>query len=539
MKIITLSNFSAGFLSRFISTKLHGEIVDSEYGQYVQLMCINGSELYQTPHNAALLLLDYNNLLSSMRLDKVKSLLIELTECYFQYSNGNILIINNAYLKRGVTSVGDAVIYNSSKNTQADINLFLNQLSKQNKSICVFDMLSIYEEHGYYNLTDHNINLISDNPFSKLGLEMISSEIVDYVNAILGSKKKCLVLDFDNTLWGGIAGEDGLNVKIGDDRLGGVYLQFQKEIKKLKDKGVLLASCSKNNLEDAKKIFDSNPNMILKWDDFIIHKVNWERKDINVLEISDELNIGDDSLVFIDDSPTERLLVAKGTNAKVPEFPKDFDLIRMISEVDRKYFSTNVVTVEDTVKHQQYLGNIQRTNMSKKYSDISDFINSLEMKLFIKLNDKGDLERAFQLAQKTNQFNFTTNRYSKNEIQDLMNSSTADVLTCRVEDRFGDYGTTVLLVILREGLTWKIDNFLMSCRVLGKQVENAVLNWYLTNRYNGENLEAYYKPTKKNKQLENKYEELGFINLEKTSSCYIYQLESIRKFNLSVEVYYE
>jgi FkbH-like protein len=539
MKIITLSNFSAGFLSRFISTKLHGEIVDSKYGQYVQSMCIDGSELYQTPHNAALLLLDYNNLLSSMRLDKVKSLLIELTECYFQYSNGNILIINNAYLKRGVTSVGDAVIYNSSKNTQADINLFLNQLSKQNKSICVFDILSIYEEHGYHNLTDHHINLISDNPFSKLGLELVSAEIVDYINAILGSKKKCLVLDFDNTLWGGIAGEDGLNVKIGDDRLGSVYLQFQKEIKKLKDKGVLLASCSKNNLEDAKKIFDSNPNMILKWDDFIIHKVNWERKDINVLEISDELNIGDDSLVFIDDSPTERLLVAKGTNAKVPEFPKDFDLIRMISEVDRKYFSTNIVTVEDAEKQQQYMGNIQRTNMSKKYSDISDFINSLEMKLFIKLNNKSDLERAFQLAQKTNQFNFTTNRYSKNEIQDLMNSSTADVLTCRVEDRFGDYGTTVLLVILREDLTWKIDNFIMSCRVLGKQVENAVLNWYLTNRYNGENLEAYYKPTKKNKQLENKYEELGFINLEKTGSCYIYQLESIREFNLSVEVYYE
>jgi FkbH-like protein len=538
MKIVTLSNFSSGFLSRFIGKLLQGEIIDSDYDQYAQLISFKDSQLYQSHHDAALLLLDFNKLLFSINVEEIKAFLAELAKCYSEYSNGNILIINNAYLKRDVTVTKDTVIIANNKNIQENLNLFLAQLSKQNKSVCVFDILSVYEEHGYYNLTDHHVSLFSDNPFSKFGLKVISTEITDYVNAILSSRKKCLVLDFDNTLWGGIAGEDGPNVKVGGDRLGIMYMQFQKEIKKLKDKGVLLASCSKNNMEDAKKIFENSPNMILKWDDFIVHKVNWQRKDINILEIASELNIGDDSIVFIDDSAAERLLVSEGTNAHVPEFPSDLDLVRMISEIDRKCFSALTVTQEDAVKHRQYLDNIQRTSMSKKSRNISDFINSLEIKLFIKLNEMSDLDRAFQLAHKTNQFNFTTNRYSKNEMEDMMNSDAVDVLTCRVEDRFGDYGTTVLLIVLKEGLTWKIDSFLMSCRILGKQVENAVLNWYLTNRYSGEVLEAYYKPSEKNNQLENKYEELGFTEIERSASIVSYKLEIIKEFDLLVEVNY-
>ena len=539
MKIVSLSNFSSGFLTRFINKLLPGEIIDSEYDQYVQMISFKDSQLYQNEHDAALLLLDYGKLLISMNEEEVKALLTELAECYSENSNGKILIINNVFLKRDVTFTKDTVIASKNKIIQKDLNLFLAQLSTKNKCVCIFDILSVYEEHGYYNLTDHNVSLFSDNPFSKLGLETISAEITDYINAIFSSRKKCLVLDFDNTLWGGIAGEEGLNVKIGGDRMGSMYMQFQKEIKKLKEKGVLLASCSKNNLEDAKKIFDYSSNMILKWEDFIIHKVNWERKDVNILEIANELNIGDDSIVFIDDSASERLLVSEGTNVYVPEFPSDLDLVKMISEIDRKCFSSFIVTHEDSVKHSQYLDNIKRASSSKKFSNINDFINSLEIKLFIKLNDMSDLDRAFQLSQKTNQFNFTTNRYSKNEIEGMMLDPLVDVLTCRVEDRFGDYGTTVLLVIFKDDIAWKIDSFLMSCRVLGKQVENAVLNWYLTNCFNGKILEAFYKPTEKNKQLENKYEELGFIETNRSELCVNYKLDSIRKFDLSIEVKYE
>ena len=538
MKIVTLSNFSSDFLSRFIGKRLQGEIIDSGYDQYAQLISVKDSQLYQSHHDAALLVLDFSKLLVSMNLEEIKVFLGQLAECYSRYSNGNILIISNAYLKRDVTVTKGAVIIARNKNFQESLNMFLAQLSQQNKGVCVFDILSVYEEHGYYNLTDHNISLFSDNPFSKLGLEIISNEITDYVNAILCSRKKCLVLDFDNTLWGGIAGEDGLNVKIGGDRLGGMYMQFQREIMKLKDKGVLLASCSKNNMEDAKKIFDNSPDMILKWDDFIVHKVNWERKDINILEIANDLNIGDDSIVFIDDSASERLLVSEGTNANVPDFPRDLDLVRMISQIDRKYFSALIVTQEDTLKHRQYLENIQRKSVIKNYRDINGFINSLEIKLFIRLNDLGDLDRAFQLTHKTNQFNFTTNRYSKNEMADMINSDVVDVLTCRVEDRFGDYGTTVLLIVLKEGLIWKIDSFLMSCRVLGKHIENAVLNFYLTNHYSGEVLKAYYKPSEKNKQLHDKYEDLGFVEVERSPSLVTYQLEAIKEFDLLVEVNY-
>jgi FkbH-like protein len=539
MKIVSLSNFSFEFLSRFINKSLQGEIIDLEYDQYVQMICFKDSQLYQNEHDAALLFLDYSKLLISMNEEEIKALLTELVECYSENSKGKILIINNVFLKRDVTFTIDTVIASKNKIIQEDLNLFLAQLSKQNKCLSIFDMLSVYEEYGFYNLTDHNVGLFSDSSFSKLGLEIISAEIIDYINAIFSSRKKCLVLDFDNTLWGGVAGEDGLNVKVGGDRIGIMFMQFQKEIKKLKEKGVLLVSCSKNNEEDAKKIFDDKPNMILKWEDFIIHKVNWERKDLNIIEIASELNIGTDSMVFIDDSASERLLVSEGTNAHVPEFPRDLDLVRMVSEIDRKCFSTLTVTHEDSSKHQQYLDNISRTNSSSKYKNINDFINSLEIKLFIKLNDMSDLDRAFQLSHKTNQFNFTTNRYSKNEMKDMILNDDVDVLTCRVEDRFGDYGTTVLLIVFKDDLTWKIDTFLMSCRVLGKQVENAVLNWYLVNRYNGDILMACYKPTKKNKQLENKYEELGFIETEKSSLSVNYKLDNIKKFDLLVEVNYE
>lgn len=540
MKVITLSNFSSGFLARFISGKIDCEIVDSEYNQYMQLISIPTSSLYKQGHDVALLILDYSTLLQSMSLDEVQGLLLDLVESYAANSQGvGTLLVSNAFIPRGITSTNSDGIYYQSKIAQRTINDHIKHIVSKNSNVHIFDLLSIYEEYGYYSLTDNSIQIFSDNPFSKHGLELISDEISDCIGSLLLSRKKCLVLDFDNTLWGGIAGEDALGVNVGSDRLGEQFLQFQLEIKKLKDKGVLLAACSKNNLEDAKLIFDKHPNMVLEWDDFIVHKVNWERKDINVLEIANELNIGDDSLVFIDDSPSERQLVKEGTKAIVPEFPKDMDLLRFISLIDRKYFSSSLLTSEDKVKHRQYLENIQRTEEKKKFRDLDSFINGLDMKLHIKINDEDDLERAFQLAQKTNQFNFTTKRYSKNDLLNFIKSKTADVVTCRVEDKFGDYGVTALMVVFREGNSYHIDNFLMSCRVLGKKVENVLFNWFVTNIYNGEELTLTYRPTLKNQQLEKKYLELGFDIASESELETTYSFKGIEDLNLSIEVNFE
>lgn len=540
MKVVTLSNFSSGFLTRFISNKIDFEIVDAEYNQYMQLISIPTSSLYKEGHDVALLILDYSTLLRSMTLKEVQDLLLDLVESYTQNSHGlGTLLISNTFIPRGITNTNSGGIYYQNKITQREINDYIERVVSEKNNVYVFDLLSIYEEYGYYSLTDNNIKIFSDNPFSKYGLEVVSDEIADYINALLSSRKKCLVLDFDNTLWGGIAGEDALNVNVGSDRFGEQFFKFQLEIKKLKEKGVLLASCSKNNFEDAKMIFDKHPNMILKWDDFISHKVNWERKDINILEISNELNIGDDSLVFIDDSPTERLLVKEGTKATVPDFPKDMDLLKLISEVDRKFFSSNSVTPEDTFKHRQYLENIQRSEEKKKFKGLDSFINALDMKLYIKINNESDLERAFQLTQKTNQFNFTTKRYSKIDLIKLIECESSDVITCRVEDRFGDYGVTALIVILKNEKSYHIDTFLMSCRILGKKVENVLLNWYLKNRYDGDELTALYKPTLKNKQLEKKYLELGFDVVSESELETTYFLKRIEDINLSIEVYVE
>ncbi|EPF7653006.1 HAD-IIIC family phosphatase [Vibrio vulnificus] len=539
MKVITLSNFSVRFLSRFIEKKLNVDIVDSEYDQYMQQICLQDSVLYQSSHDVALLFLDFQKLLQKMVVDDVLQMLSELVVNYVQYNTGGVLLIANAYIKRGVSVADSYGICDENKQAQNIINEHLNALAASESCVMIFDLLAVYQDHGYLSLTDHQIYLLSDSPFSKLGLEVVSSELSNYLNGLFSPSKKCLVLDFDNTLWAGIAGEDGINVKVGDDRLGEVYRQFQWQIKKLKDKGILLAACSKNNIEDAKLIFDNHPNMVLCWDDFIIHKVNWQRKDLNIVEIARELNIGDDSLVFIDDSASERLLVSEGTNAVVPDFPKDLDLLKLIFTIDRAYFSTHKVTEEDISKHQQYVQNIQRGELSKKFTDINDFINSLRMHLYIRLNNLDDLDRAYQLVQKTNQFNFTNKRYTRNELVELFQSESVDVLSCRVEDRFGDYGMTALLIVRKDSQHYIIDNFVMSCRVLGKKVEDVIMHWYLTNVYEGSMCFAQYIPSAKNKQLENKYSDLGFELVEQTSEGRYYKLSDIQRHTLSIEVHYE
>ncbi|ANU37736.1 HAD-IIIC family phosphatase [Vibrio scophthalmi] len=538
MKVITLSNFSIEFLSRFIAKNTQAVVIDSEYNQYLQEICLPDSQLYQQSHDVALLFLDYQKLLQGIPLEEALQLLSDLAESYAQYSQGGILLIANAYMKRGVTTVGSSGICDRHLQEQIAINAHLQQLAESHSCVCIFDLLAIYQDYGYFNLTDHQIYLLSDNLFSKLGLNVIANELSDYLHGLFSPRKKCLVLDFDNTLWAGIAGEDGLNVKVGDDRQGEVYREFQQQIKQLKDKGVLLASCSKNNLDDAKLIFDRHPNMVLSWDDFIIHKVNWQRKDVNILEIANELNISDDSLVFIDDSDSERLLVAEGTHAVVPEYPKDLDLLKFISAIDRAYFSTHRITDEDTCKHQQYIQNIQRRELSQKFTNIDSFINSLNVKLNVKFNHFDDLDRAYQLVQKTNQFNFTNKRYSRNELTDLFQDDNVDVLTCRIEDRFGDYGVTALLIVCKDNERYSIDNFIMSCRVLGKKIENVLMHWYLTHKYRGTTCSAYYQPTAKNKQLEHKYPELGFSLVEQTSDGSYYQLSAIAQHALSIEVQY-
>jgi FkbH-like protein len=286
----------------------------------------------------------------------------------------------------------------------------------------------------------------------------------------------------------------------------------------MKKKGVLLAICSKNNLNDAKKVFTNHNFSYLKWDDFIIKKINWESKNNNIQEIAKSLNIGENSLVFIDDNPTERELVMQYTDAIVPKFPNSpTDLPEFIDEVDLKYFSKYSVTKEDLKKSKQYIDNIRRNKAQKKSFDFDSFIKELNLEMEVSYNNLNDKIRLSQLTQKTNQFNFTTKRYSELDIENFIKKKDSHVFVGSVKDKFGNYGKVIACIIIEKPNEYVIDTFLMSCRVISKQIENYFFNFILSKLSSNIPLYGKHIPTKKNILVNNKYLELGFKLLKKNS----------------------
>jgi FkbH-like protein len=251
-------------------------------------------------------------------------------------------------------------------------------------------------------------------------------------------------LDLDNTLWGGIIGEDGIEgIKLSEDGIGKVYRDFQFLIKGLKDIGIPLGIVSKNNINDAKEVFEKHPMMVLKFEDFIIKKINWNNKVDNIKEIAKELNLGVDSFVFIDDNPVERDIVRQYLpEVVVPDFPEK-EITELpewfINEIIYNYFARTTLTEEDKEKTEQYKSNLERKKLMKKLN-IDDFIDSLKIKLNFYVNDKRFIERTAQQTQKTNQFNLTTRRYTVMDIEKFINSEEYIVFNLEYEDKFGNEG---------------------------------------------------------------------------------------------------
>lgn len=316
-------------------------------------------------------------------------------------------------------------------------------------------------------------------PFSMAGEKAIAEEISRAWNALKGNRKKCLVLDLDNTLWGGVIGEDGLQgIELSTTKEGSRFRDFQKRIKDLKDQGVLLTIVSKNNEEDALEAIREHPDMVLREDDFVIIKANWEPKAVNIQNIAEELNIGLDSLVFIDDNPIERESVKRAfPEMNVPDFPKDTSMLESFAiEISKKYFPVLKLTDEDLNKTNQYKVEQKRNEIKQKSISIEEYLESLEMKKTFRQIDESDVTRAAQLTQKTNQFNLTTRRYTESDIWNMMRSDDHQIWIGELEDKFGSYGKIILAILKLDEKTANIDTFLMSCRVMGRNIEKDFLS---------------------------------------------------------------
>jgi FkbH-like protein len=337
------------------------------------------------------------------------------------------------------------------------------------------------------------------------------------VAARYGRSSKCLVLDLDNTVWGGVVGDDGVHgLRLGQGSAEGeAFVAFQNYARDLSRRGIILAVCSKNDEANALAPFEQHPDMVLKRSDIACFVANWEDKATNIKRIAETLNIGLDSLVFVDDNPFERNLVRRELPmVAVPEIPEEPALVAQCI-ADAGYFEALALTEEDRARAAQYQANAARASLATGATDMGAYLASLEMRLVWNRFDEIGLARIVQLINKTNQFNLTTQRYNEDDVRALMADPDVVTLQLRLLDRFGDNGMIAILIARKEGNDAVIDTWLMSCRVLGRQVEQASLALLMQEirRFGVTRVLGIYRPTAKNGMVATHYEKLGFVQI--------------------------
>jgi FkbH-like protein len=361
------------------------------------------------------------------------------------------------------------------------------------------------------------------------------------IKTITTARKKCLVLDLDNTLWGGVLGEDGISgIKVGGDYPGNAFLYFQEALISLADNGVILTVCSKNNEADVLDAWAKNPFIKLNKKYISAYRINWNNKADNIRELACELNIGLDSMVFVDDNPTERELVRQQLPmVEVPEIPtKPYMLMSFFNQLVSDYFRAYELTEEDKHKTEQYKANAQRNALQHQFTDLSDYIRSLGIEVDVIEANEFNIPRIAQMTQKTNQFNLTTHRYTEADINQFV-ADGASIYCISVRDKFGDNGITGVIIVERNNTVANIDSLLLSCRILGKNIEVAfvkyVLNMLLADGIN--TVYAKYIQTAKNHHVAEFYNKIGLKQTAETDGTKEYQLTLCEPF--TIEDYYK
>ena len=417
--------------------------------------------------------------------------------------------------------IDDAVFGHYSNKTEVSfvyqlrkINYELMHLAQRQKNFFILDMNILQARYGNAYITDNKIYINTDLLLSIDILPVIAKATVDIIQSISGKFKKCLILDLDNTTWGGIIGDDGVeNIQIGDLGIGKAFSELQLWAKQLKQRGIILAICSKNDEAIAKEPFEKHPDMILRLEDIAVFVANWNNKADNIRYIQSVLNIGFDSMVFLDDNPFERNMVRTNVpDITIPELPEDpseyLNYIRTLN-----LFETASFTNEDEQRTKQYQEEANRAVLHQQFTDENDFLKSLNMISVVEPFNKFNTPRVAQLSQRSNQFNLRTVRYTEEDIYSISGDSTFISLAFSLADKYGDYGL-ISLVIMKQASVNRlfIDTWLMSCRVLKRNMENFVLNTMvkigLEKGYTV--LEGEYLLSAKNNMVKDHYKDLGF-----------------------------
>ena len=544
IRIALLGSFTLNGLAETIQVKCAEKKIQcityvGEYNQYNQEILNPQNNLYKFNPDLTFLLIDTRTLLKelfhhphSISPDERKSLVSQKTNeilalaTKFSNNSTSTLVVANfaipTFSSYGIfenkTDFGFHRMLNEINNKLAD------ELSKSD-SVYVYDFDKFVAKFGEKNVFDYKQFFFGDMKISLDYIPYLASELMSYVIGHLGISKKCIVLDLDNTLWGGIVGEDGFNgIKLGPDPPGNAFVEFQKTLLSLHQRGIILAINSKNNYDDAIKVIREHPYMQLKEENFAAIRINWNDKVSNLKEIADEINIGLDSLIFFDDDPVNREYVRVSLpqvmTVELPQDPSEFtNVLKHLNE-----FSVLKITQEDQQRGKMYAEQRKRTDLEKSSSGLQDFLKQLDLKVSIKNANDFTIPRISQLTLKTNQFNLTTKRYQESDIKKFSQDTNYLVGCAQVEDKFGDNGITgVFIVDKKNPQEWYLDTFLLSCRVMGREVEKGILNHIINKakESGAQKIRARFIPTHKNKPIEDFLPSCGF---KKESDSWVYSV---------------
>ena len=514
------------------------ETFEGEYGQYRQELVETSEDLASFKPDVVLLALDAHHVTAGSG-GSVDSALDNMIACW----EGAKRNYGTTVIQQTILPVFPRILGNNEQREPESPAALIESLSARLRTaadehgVHLLSIDSVAAQHGVREWYDAVLWHRSKQEVHPRASHYYGDLVGRLLGALRGRSSKCLVLDLDNTLWGGVIGDDGLEgIQLGQgSTVGEAFVAFQRYALQLARRGIILAVCSKNDEANALGPFEKHPDMVLRRKDIACFVANWQDKANNLRHIAKSLNIGLDSLVFADDNPFERNLVRQELpEVQVPELPEDAALY-IDTIADAGYFEALTVTAEDRERGGQYRANLEREELRASATDMQGYLRGLAMELDVRPFDGIGLSRIVQLINKTNQFNLTTRRYTQADVRAMMADPTTAAYQFRLVDRFGDNGMIAVLIgRLTQPDTLTIDTWLMSCRVLGRQVEEACLNVMIDAacRLGASKLQGEFIPSAKNSMVREHYRKLGFT-LEATeadgSTRWVLDLDSHEK----------
>lgn len=530
LKVAILGDSSTQFLRQAIrgsgfNSGLDLDIYEADYDQIDQEILDETSYLYEFKADYILIFQNTQKIRNKFYLlkDNTRNNFAEL-----QIAHLNDLIetidskLNAPILYANFIEINDGVFGNFGNKIDSSfvfqlrkLNYELMKLAINRKNFFINDLSSLNNQWGLKSSFDAKLYVTSSITQSLDFTAVVAENTISIIRSMIGKIKKCIILDLDNTTWGGIIGDDGMDkLQIGELGIGKAFSELQQWVKELKRRGIIVAVCSKNTESIAREPFEKHPDMILRMEDISVFVANWETKVDNIRYIQSILNIGFDSMVFIDDNPFEREIVRSEIHdIEVPELPVDPSLyLEFLKGLN--LFETTSFSTEDGERTKQYQEEAKRSSVKKLFTSEQDYLKSLSMKSHVKPFDNFTIPRIAQLTQRSNQFNLRTKRYSEQDIVLMLESECYNTLSFTLEDKFGENGLIAAVILEEKNNMLFIDTWIMSCRVLKRGMEQFIINELVkiakAKRIN--QLIGEYIPTQKNVIVKDLYETLGFLH---------------------------